>query len=184
MTVDEILAILRERDAVLYVEDGRLRYRGPRRAPDDTIRAGIDEHRAELITMFSVAPTKGPAPAPFGARVNPGMLITLGQHHGYPRLPLRPGISIAEGYAAWRTFTFTVSVDMLVLAAQSSRTIWSDDPMTSDLYHVEPDNGDDLLAGCCSESRPCPDDFDLIFESHRDRQEERYLEGRTPGGGA
>jgi hypothetical protein len=55
MTGDELLQTLRDRDAVLYVEDGRLKYKGPRRAPDDPIRAAIDVHRAELITLFSVS---------------------------------------------------------------------------------------------------------------------------------
>ena len=55
MTVDELLQVLRERDAVLYVDAGRLKYKGPRRAPDDPIRAAIDAHRAELIALSSVS---------------------------------------------------------------------------------------------------------------------------------
>jgi hypothetical protein len=35
---------------------------------------------------------------------------------------------------------------------------------------------DDPLAGCCTESRPCPDHFDLVFEAYRDRQTDRYVE--------
>lgn len=53
MTVDVILQALRDRNAVLYIEGGRLKYAGPKRAPDDPLRTAIDEHRAELITLFS-----------------------------------------------------------------------------------------------------------------------------------
>jgi hypothetical protein len=31
-------------------------------------------------------------------------------------------------------------------------------------------------AGCCTESRPCPDHFDFVFEAYRDAAEDDYLE--------
>ena len=57
MTVDDVFQALRDRGAVLMLQDGGLRYIGPARlAPDDPIRAGIGEHRAMLIELFTYAP--------------------------------------------------------------------------------------------------------------------------------
>jgi hypothetical protein len=33
-----------------------------------------------------------------------------------------------------------------------------------------------VLAGCCTESRPCVEHLDAVFEGHRTDQEDRYLE--------
>jgi len=77
MTVAELLQTLRERAAVLYVEDGRLKYTGPKRAPDDPIRAAIQEHRAELIAMF--AP---PRPAGWSDRLGRETLEPVPGHPG------------------------------------------------------------------------------------------------------
>jgi hypothetical protein len=59
MTVDQLLQALSDRHAVLYVEDGRLKYAGPKRPPGDPIRAAIQEHRAELVALFSPARPEG-----------------------------------------------------------------------------------------------------------------------------
>jgi hypothetical protein len=56
MTLDGVFAALLDRDAVLYVEAGQLKYAGPRLAPDDPLRAGIAEHRDILIDLFTYAP--------------------------------------------------------------------------------------------------------------------------------
>ena len=183
---------------------------------------------AEGITSVSAVPprvrveTLLPPPVnepPPPSLVNRGMLTTFGHYHGYPPLPLKPGVSVAEGAVAWRTFTRFSDDAMLTLAADAARTIWSDDPMVRDLYYTpltaeheespmglieglerlramqretEPlnertaaayvpnseydDEHDDPLAGCCTDSWPCPDHFDLVFESYRDRQTDRHLE--------
>jgi hypothetical protein len=55
VTIDDLLANLRARDACLYVEGGQLKYAGPRLAPDHPLRAAIAEHRDELIVMFAPA---------------------------------------------------------------------------------------------------------------------------------
>jgi hypothetical protein len=56
VTVDDVFQALRDRGAVLMLQDGGLRYIGPvRLAPDDPIRAGIGEHRAMLIELFTYA---------------------------------------------------------------------------------------------------------------------------------
>jgi hypothetical protein len=66
------------------------------------------------------------------------MLMTLGHYHGYSPLPLRSGVSIAAGYAAWRTFTRDSREVWLELAADAARLAWPDDPMIHDLVYVEP----------------------------------------------
>jgi hypothetical protein len=53
MTLADVLRTLRERDATLYVERGRLRYVGMSLLHDDPLRAGIAEHRAELLDLFA-----------------------------------------------------------------------------------------------------------------------------------
>jgi hypothetical protein len=201
VTIDDVLESLREQNAVLVVNGERLRYVGAAPlAPDDPLRAGIAEHRAELIIMVTPTP---PAPVPTEPAdpqassglssvtpptahplANRGMLMTLGRRYGYPPLPLKPGVSIAEGYPSWRTFTSTAPTDMLALAAEAARSIWSDDPMANDLYYVTPDDGDDQPAGCCTESQPCPDHFDDVFEAHRNGKEDDYLEHGRSGDAA
>ena len=90
------------------------------------------------------------------ALVNRGMLMTVGHYHGYPLLPLKPGVSVAEGYTAWRTFTRFSDDAMLALAVEAARATWSDDPMTRDLFYVEPDeNADD--APCRNDNGVCQD---------------------------
>jgi hypothetical protein len=117
--------------------------------------------------------------------VNPGMLMTVGHYHGYPRLPLKPGVSIAEGATAWRTFTRTADPDMLGLAAQSARAAWSDDPMTNDLYDVAPSDPDAAEPcrnedGICQNQRHDHFDFDDFFDDQRTEQEDAHLErGRS-----
>lgn len=56
MSIDAVFAGLLERDAVLYVEDGRLRYAGPKLAADDDLLNGIDTHQAILTELFTYAP--------------------------------------------------------------------------------------------------------------------------------
>jgi len=56
MTIEEVFDALRRTDAVLYVEGARLKYAGPRLTPDDPLRAGIAEHRAVLLELFTYAP--------------------------------------------------------------------------------------------------------------------------------
>jgi hypothetical protein len=72
-----------------------------------------------------------------GTPVNPGVLMTLAMRHGYPRLPLKPGLSVAEGERAWRTFTRSSGQDWLGLAAEAARAAWGDDPMVGDLLFVD-----------------------------------------------
>jgi hypothetical protein len=56
----DVFRVLREREAVLYVDwtDGTsgLRYVGVSPLRDDELRAGIAEHRAILIELFTYAP--------------------------------------------------------------------------------------------------------------------------------
>jgi hypothetical protein len=79
--------------------------------------------------------------------INPGMLMTIGHYHGYPKLPLKAGVAIAEGYAAWRTFTRDSREAWLVLAADAVRTAWPDDPMIHDRVYVETEPpADDVAA--------------------------------------
>jgi len=68
--------------------------------------------------------------------------MTVGHYHGYPPLRLKPGVSIAEGYRAWRTFTRDADAAWLALAAESARAAWSDDPMIRHLIWVEQVVGD------------------------------------------
>jgi hypothetical protein len=109
------------------------------------------------------------------------MLMTVGHYHGYPRLPLKPGVSIAEGATHWRTFTRDADPDMLALAAQSARAVWSDDPMTDDLYYVAPTDLD-AVEPCRNENGVCQNqghehfDFDDYFDDRRAEQEDAYLE--------
>jgi hypothetical protein len=57
VTLEDVFQILRDRDAALVVADGAIRYVGTAPlAPDDLLRAGIAEHRATLIEMFTFAP--------------------------------------------------------------------------------------------------------------------------------
>ncbi|HZO28874.1 MAG TPA: hypothetical protein VFH48_23105 [Chloroflexota bacterium] len=57
MTPDDVFQALRDRGAVLTVQDGGLRYLGPAPlAPDDPLRAGIAEHRAMLIEFLTYVP--------------------------------------------------------------------------------------------------------------------------------
>jgi hypothetical protein len=55
LTLDELLAAIRERDAQIYVQDGRAHYAG--HAPDDRIQAGIEQHQATLVEVFTYAPS-------------------------------------------------------------------------------------------------------------------------------
>jgi hypothetical protein len=61
------------------------------------------------------------------------------------------------------------------LVSQASPSVTSvtvddgDDPMSQN-------DDNNPFAGCCTESRPCADHFDLVFESYRDEQEDDYLE--------
>lgn len=55
MTAAALLADLRHRDVVLFVEGGRLRYRGPRGAMTDADRAAVVDHRAELLALLGFA---------------------------------------------------------------------------------------------------------------------------------
>jgi hypothetical protein len=57
VTLDGVFQALRDRDAALVVCDGSLRYLGPTTlAADDPLQAGIAEHRALLIELFTYAP--------------------------------------------------------------------------------------------------------------------------------
>jgi hypothetical protein len=56
MTLDELITTLRDHNAALYVEDGQLRYVGPRLAADDPIRRAIAAHRSELVELFTYMP--------------------------------------------------------------------------------------------------------------------------------
>lgn len=56
LSLDDVIAALRERDSGLYVEDGQLRYLGPDLAHDDPLAAGIEQHRAMLTELFTYAP--------------------------------------------------------------------------------------------------------------------------------
>jgi len=56
VTLDEVIQTLRDRDAVLYVDAGALRYVGVSPLRDDVLRAAIAEHREILIEMFTYSP--------------------------------------------------------------------------------------------------------------------------------
>lgn len=56
MSVDDVFATLLERDAMLCVTDGQLRYVGPGHGDSDPLQAAINAHRAELIELFTYAP--------------------------------------------------------------------------------------------------------------------------------
>ena len=116
------------------------------------------------------------------------MLMTVGMCHGYLPLPLKPGVSIAEGYIAWRTFTRTADDGTLALAAESAREIWSDDPMTHDLYGLGPDlSGDNSCRnenGICRNQQHDHFDFDAFFDDFRADQEDRHLEHGASVGAA
>jgi hypothetical protein len=53
MTIDDVFHILSERDSTLYVRSGRLVYVGISLLRDDPLRAGIHEHRDELLDLFA-----------------------------------------------------------------------------------------------------------------------------------
>ena len=56
MTLDEVFDELAARGAGMVVRDGGLVYLAPEPlAPDDPLRAGIAEHRAMLIELFTFA---------------------------------------------------------------------------------------------------------------------------------
>jgi hypothetical protein len=85
------------------------------------------------------------------------MLMTVGHYHGYPTLPLKPGVSIAEGYAVWRTFIRDSREQWLDLAADAMRATWPDDPMIHDLVYVEPEPpADDVATGTRPDQENAP----------------------------
>ncbi len=51
MTLLELVAEVWSRGGELRAVDGHVRYRGPRLAPDDPIRAAIVEHRDALLAV-------------------------------------------------------------------------------------------------------------------------------------
>ena len=116
--------------------------------------------------------------------VNRGVLMTVGMCHGYPLLPLKPGVSIAEGDAAWRTFTRCSDDAMLTLAVEAARASWGDDLMTRDLIYVEQITaqvgGDDpgARSGCRPDSRPSPENDDPIHEACRDHERRQDWDDR------
>lgn len=54
--MDEVFAALLDRDAVLYIDGGELRYAGPELPLSDPIHVGIREHREILTELFTYAP--------------------------------------------------------------------------------------------------------------------------------
>lgn len=64
MTVDGLLAQLAAGDVVLTVEGKRLLFDAPAGAMTADLRAGIAEHRAELIHRLASESTSPSAPAP------------------------------------------------------------------------------------------------------------------------
>jgi hypothetical protein len=61
MTLDDVLAALRDRGAAITVEAAdRLRYHGPKLPADDPLRLGIVAHRAELVALFRPPPSFDP----------------------------------------------------------------------------------------------------------------------------
>jgi hypothetical protein len=94
MSPSNLLATLARREAELYVEAGTLKYRGPKRPPDDPIRPAIRAHRGELVRMLTQWSATEP---PAGSVINVGVFMTLGAEYGYPPLPLKRGMSISTG---------------------------------------------------------------------------------------
>jgi hypothetical protein len=141
------------------------------------------------LTTRSVDTQKAGTPTELGGQptVNRGMLMTVGHYHGCPLLRLKPGVSIAEGYRAWRTFTRDAAETWLALAVDAVRAAWNDDPMSRDLIYVERDDDvDDSLGrddnGSCQNRRHDHFDFDDDFDDWRATQEDEYLErGAGPG---
>ncbi len=56
MTADELMAAVLERGGHLALRAGRIRYYGPPLVADDPIRAGVREHRDELVHLLAPAP--------------------------------------------------------------------------------------------------------------------------------
>jgi hypothetical protein len=56
MTLEALIAALRERGAGLVVDGDRLRYLGPRLAADHPIRSAIAEQQLMLVELFAYTP--------------------------------------------------------------------------------------------------------------------------------
>jgi hypothetical protein len=135
-----------------------------------------------LTTQPVDAPNAGTPTEPRAQpTVNRGMLMTVGHYHGYPPLRLKPGVAIAEGYRAWRTFSRDSAEIWLALAVDAARAAWPDDPMILDLIFVEGDEDVDHSLcrndNCiCQNRRHDHFDFDEFFDDWRATQEDKYFE--------
>lgn len=110
--------------------------------------------------------------------------MTVAMRHGCPRLPLKPGVTVAEGYTAWRTFTRDADDNWLELAAEAARVAWGDDPVIYDLRYVEPVRAQnckddaDATAGCCPDPGPCLGNEDPIHDACRGHERGQCPEDR------
>jgi hypothetical protein len=134
MSLAELLEALAQRDAALYVQGGVLKYRGPKRPPNDPLRGVIAAHRDELVRQLTPAPSEPPP----SSNVNRGVLMTLGSAYGYPCIQLTPAIAIPAGHVNWRAFTRSARADMLWLAVRAARSTWPAEPMIRDLLYAAP----------------------------------------------
>jgi hypothetical protein len=162
VTIDDLLATLRDSDAGLYLDPTlRLRYVGPKLAPDDPIRGALAEHREGLRRLFSMPSQRCVFTCP--NVLADGDKIACPEHRA--QMEALPMTSWPEDRAR-------------ILAARAGRG----EPAPAE-FEGMPDDDDDPLAGRCTEARPCAEHFDLVFEAHRDNQTDAYME-RGIGRGA
>ena len=149
MNARVLLDELCRRGVRLTADGGHIDYRAPKGAMTSECLAALKEHKSEIMQLLEAEATV-PGRDTTAARgttlgaavrgdVNPVVLMTIGARHGYPRLPIKAGISIVEGMVAWRTFTQGADASMLSLAAEAARVAWPDGLVACDLLDVEAD---------------------------------------------
>ena len=72
---------------------------------DGTINLGASRCTTLSTLTTQTLPTADDVGTSGEPALSTGVLMTLAMAHGYPRLPLKRGVSVAEGERAWRTFT-------------------------------------------------------------------------------
>jgi DNA modification methylase len=157
MNARALLDELRRRGVRLTADGGHIDYRAPKGAMTSECLAALKEHKSEIMQLLEAeatvsgqdgTATPGTTPGrPVGGDVNPAVLMTIGARHSYPRLPLKAGVSIAGGEAAWQTFTRTADADTLHLAVESARATRWDDALVNGL-RVEDGEDDPRCQSC------------------------------------
>ncbi len=160
MTLDDVFQGLRDRDAVLTVRDGALRYVGPAPlAPDDPLRAGIAEHRPILLELFTYAPG--------------GRCVF---RDGYRLLAEGDKIACPEHRRQFEETPMSWKEERERMLSAHTTTVPTPADVTDLPAEEDIAEEDDPLAGCCTSSRPCAEHFDDVFEAYRNAQEDRYAE--------